>query len=349
MPVHRTRQRAVDRLIGWIVLATLIAPLSAEVRGTVVNATTGQPAVGVALTLSTFSGGMRPIKEVQSGADGSFTFTKELPSVAAGQPFQGAIRAEYEGIGYTEILGSDSAHDNIRITVYSVQSEDIPPPEVRVLLFQPDGSQLEVHELYQFVNDSDRPVTYSSEDGSLRFHLPAEAGGEAEVSATGPAGMPLRSSALPTDDPDIYKVDFPIKPGENRIDISYRVPHEDGGTFTVRSLYPTMQTRVAAPAGVQIGGEGLTDMGQEPTTKASTYLLSSTEDVALAISGQGRLRSGASGASSGQSEISIEPAPVARELLWLSVLAVLILSTGYLHLLRSRLPADRGAGPGGKG
>ncbi len=349
MPARRARRHGAGWLAGWAVVAAFAMPASGQVQGTVVNATTGQPAAGVDLTLSTFSGGMRPLEEVQSGADGRFAFTRNLPAVSRDQPFQGAIRAEYEGIGYTEILGSDSANDNIRITVYSVQSTEIPPPDVRVLLFQPDGEQLQVHELYQLVNDSDSPVTYSSEDGTLRFHLPSAAEGQVDVSGTGPAGMPLQSSALPAGDAGIYKVDFPLKPGDNRIDLSYSVPHEDGGEFTVRSLYPEMQTRVAAPEGVEISGEGLTPLGQEPTTRASTYLLSASGDVTLSIAGQGRLSSGASGSPSGQSEISIEPAPVAKELLWIIILAALILGTGYLHLLKSKLPTDRGAFRNGKG
>ncbi len=349
MRAPRASRAAEVRPLAWIVLASLAAPLSAQVRGTVVNATAGQPAAGVALTLSTFSGGMRPIEEARSKADGSFAFSKRLPAVASGQPFQGAIRAEHEGVGYTEILGSDALHDDVRITVYSVQAEDIPPPAVRVLLLQPDGSRLQIHELYQFVNDSDRPVTYSSDGGTLRFHLPSEAGGQVDVSGTGPAGMPLRSSALQTDNPDLYKVDFPIKPGVNRIDVTYSVPHADGGEFTVRSFYPATETRIAAPEGVQIAGEGLTAMGQEPTTRASTYLLEGAGDVALVISGQGQLRSGTFDNEAGQADVSVEPAPVARELRWLLVLAILILGTGFLHLLNSSRPADHGASGAGKG
>ena len=84
------------------------APLAAQVRGRVTNGTDGGPAGGVALTLSSFLGGMTPVEEVVSGADGRFAFTKDLPAVSANQPFAGAIRAEFEGIGYTEVLESAS-------------------------------------------------------------------------------------------------------------------------------------------------------------------------------------------------------------------------------------------------
>lgn len=342
MRAHSRRRAGTVAAVAWVALAGM--PLRAQVRGTVTNATTGEPAPGVALTLSTFSGGMRPVEEARSGPDGSFAFTKPLPEVPPGQPFRGAIRAEHEGIGYTEILGSDTAGDgDVRITVYSVQETGIPPPQVRVVLFQPEQGRLQVHELYQIVNDSDSPVTYSSEEGTLRFHLPEAAGGQVDVSGTGPAGMPLRSSALPAGDPGTYKVDFPLKPGDNRIDLSYSVPHEDGGEFLVRSVYPGMQTRVAAPEGVEVSGEGLSPLGQEPSTRASTYLLADAGEAALSIRGEGRLPSGSPSGGSGQADISIQPAPVASELFWLVGLSALILGAGFLHLLKSEHPTGRGA------
>ena len=78
-----------------------------------------------------------------------------------------------------------------------------------------------LRESFQFVNASSPPVTYSSAAGTLNFYLPPEAGGGVDVSGTGPAGMPLRSTALPAGPDNIYKVDFPLKPGENRIDLQY--------------------------------------------------------------------------------------------------------------------------------
>ena len=324
-----------------VALTVLVAvPALAQVRGTVTNGTTGAPAAGVALTLSTFSGGMRPVEEVQSGPDGSFAFTKQLPAVSSDQPFQGSIRAEFEGIGYTEVLRSDASRDDVRVTVYSARSTDIPPPDMRVVWFQPEGERLRVHELYQLVNDSDSPVTYSSEEGTLRFHLPSAAAGDVEVSGTGPAGMPLQSSALPAGEPGLYLVDFPLKPGENRISVSYSVPHQDGGDFTLRSLYPGLRTRVAAPDGVEIGGEGLTPMAQDPATPALAYELASDGDATLSISGQ-ELRQ--------QSDISVQPAPVASELSWLVGLATLILGVGFLHLLKSQVPQPPGAQRGERG
>ena len=328
----RFRSLALAAACGF---ACLALPLAAAVQGTVRNATTGQPAAGVALTLSSFRDGMTPVEETVSANDGSFAFEKELPGVAAQQPFLGAIRAEKDGVGYTEILRAGESLDSISVTVYSAVETDLPPPSGRVIIFETEEAEMVVRDSFQFLNESDPPVTYSAESGTLRFHLPPEAGGEVEVSGTGPAGMPLRSTALPTDQPDLYKVDFPLKPGASSITLAYVVPRTDPTPFLARSAYRGVQTRVAAPAGVSIEGAGLVSLGQEPETRASIYALPDAAEVALAVTGVGRLPNRRAATPSAAAQITVEPAMIAKETLWIIGLSVLILGLGFYHLLTS--------------
>lgn len=339
-------KRVLATVATAFALAVSVPQLALAVSGTVLNATTGAPQGGVSLTLSSFRGGMTPVEETASNADGSFEFTKPLPAVASGQPFAGAIRAEHDGIGYTEILRGGESHDSVRITVYSVSEQNLPAPVNRVLILEPSGAELLLRESFQFVNNSDPPVTYSSAVGTLNFYLPAAAQGTVDVSGTGPAGMPLRSTALPTGAEDIYKVDFPLKPGDNRIDLQYAVPYEDGMQFTTRSTYPAVNTRFAAPAGVSLEGVGVANMGQEPTTLASIYSVPDGPAVTLTVRGSGQLRTSAAGGGGGQAEISIEQAPVSKELPWIAGLAIAILGLGFYHLLSSRMPREGGAKAG---
>lgn len=343
MAGREMRKGALRTAAAAAAIAALAPQLALAVGGTVVNGTTGAPQAGVALTLSSFQGGMTPLEETLSQPDGSFEFTKALPAVSAGQPFAGAIRAEHDGIGYTEILRGGEAHDSVRVTVYSVSERELPAPLNRVLILEPGGEELLLRESFQFVNDSNPPVTYSSADGTLNFYLPPDALGGVDVSGTGPAGMPLRSTALPAGPEDIYKVDFPLKPGENRIDLQYAVPYEDGMQFTTRSTYPGVNTRLAAPAGVNLEGIGVTSLGQEPTTLASIYTVPEGPAVTLTVSGSGQLRTGAGSGAGGQAEISIEQAPVSKELPWIAGLAIAILGLGFYHLLSSRVPQQSSA------
>ena len=271
---------------------------------------------------------MTPLEETVSQPDGSFEFTKALPPVSAGQPFAGAIRAEHGGIGYTEILRGGEAHDSVRVTVYSVEEQELPAPVNRVLILEPGAEELLLRESFQFVNDSNPPVTYSSAAGTLNFYLPAEAQGSVDVSGTGPAGMPLRSTALPAGPENIYKVDFPLKPGENRIDLQYAVPYSDGMQFTTRSTYPGVNTRLAAPARREPRGNRCRQPRPRAHDPGFDLHGAGRAGGDLTVSGSGQLRTGAGSGAGGQAEISIEQAPVSKELPWIAGLAIAILGLG---------------------
>jgi len=65
--------------------------------------------------------------------------------------------------------------------------------------------------------------------------------------------------------------------------------------------------------------------------------------VTLTVSGSGQLSTGAASGAGGQAEISIEQAPVSKELPWIAGLAIAILGLGFYHLLSSRVPEQSGA------
>lgn len=341
LAARRRPARGVRWPLSRFLLASLLVStssfLDAAVKGTVRNATTGEPAGGVMLTLSTFQGGMRPVDETLTGPDGRFEFTKELPAAPAEQPFMGAIRAEFEAVGYTQLVRRGTDLENIAIAVYSASGQNPPKPDGRIVILEPGESEIVVNESYQFLNTSNPPVTYSSEEGTLRFFMPPEAKGIVRVSGTGPAGMPLPSTGLPAGEQDIYKVDFPLKPGENRVDVTYLLPHAEDMPLELHSIYRGVPTRVAAPNGVTITGEGVNSVGQEPNTQATIYDLPDVARVSLSVVGTGGLRKSpqAPAAGSGGGEISIQPAPVANELLWIAGLTILIFGIGFFHLLTS--------------
>ena len=309
--------------LGWTGI-----PCAAGVEGTVRNATTGGPAAGVTLTLSSFEDGMTLLEETISGTDGAFSFDKELPAVAAGQQLAGSVRAEHDGVNYTEILPIGAAARHVLVTVYSASADAVPPPDGRAIILEPGETEMLVREVYSFSNNSSPPVTYSSESGTLRFFLPEAAQGQVRVSGTGPAGMSLPSTALPSETADVYKVDFPLKPGENMIQLTYVVPHENGAEFTVRSIYPTLGTRVAVTEGWSLEGSGISLSGRIPEPPMALYDVPDGGPVDIAVTRR----------ASSSSQISIEPAPIANELGWIAGLAVLILGLGFAHLLASATP-----------
>jgi len=178
-----------------------------------------------------------------------------------------------------------------------------------------------------FIYRNEGKLTYN-DGATLRFTAPAEAH-EISVRATAPGGMPVERPAVK--DKDSYKVDFPIKPGETRFEISYHVPYSDGMTFAGKALYSSkIDTMLLAPQGVTLEGEGLVVKGQEPTTQATVYAVS-TPAFQVKIGGQAA--PAAETASSGPEIEQIMPKIMDRGFVILG-LALGILALGFVLLYR---------------
>ena len=327
-----------------ITLAALLASSSlahAAVNGVVVNATTGKPASGAAVVLISFAEGMDPIEEVFSGADGSFEFTKELVS-SGPQPLAGLIRAEFDGIAYSTTV-MKGATEGIEALVYQSSAKRIDPTG-RILLLHPGANEMLINESYLFENNTDPQVTYSDPDnGSLRFYLPPEAKGIVKVEGQGPARMPLNSSAVESNEKDIYMVDFPVKPGNNQVSLTYLIPYAGEGELLLKTPYKNLQTRVAIPDGVVVTSDDAENLGQEPRTGANIYEVPGGPGARIAITGTGAMRGseGVQASDPGEAnQIKIAPAPITEELPWLLILACAILVIGFYNLYSSKKRAD---------
>lgn len=329
---------ASRRVALFAALLLVILPLvsQAAVEGTVINRTTGEPVAGVLITLLKFEAGMDPIEEVRSDENGAFAFQKPLTG-SNGSPVPGMLRSEYEGVSYSEMLPPGRSTEGIEVSVYSVEDQQALAPSTHIMIFEPGGGEMVIKDVFAFSNQSTPPRAYrDAENGTLRFYLPPEAKGIVQVSASGPQRMPLRSIATPAGEANIYKVDFPIKPGENTIELTYLVPYEEGAEFQTRVLYEDLSTRIAVPAGVEVDAEGLVSLGQEPQTQAAIYDLPSASTFTVKISGRGQLaRSGGApegAAPSGGNEIRIAQAPVAKEMYWVIGLTAAVLLVGFYYL-----------------
>jgi hypothetical protein len=131
-----------------------------------------------------------------------------------------------------------------------------------VVVFQPNGSMLNVGEEYQVENKSQPPQALYRTDGSFDFALP-ERGQLQQVAATGSAGMPV--TQLPIDKKkNRYSIAYAFRPGDSTVRISYELPYA-GNTATVKlpTVYPGGRLLVVAPPTVQVSGDGLTPGGQE--------------------------------------------------------------------------------------
>ncbi len=337
----------------------LLPCAGAAIDGVVINGTTGQPEPRVAVTLMSFDQGMDPVEETRSGPDGAFRLEKSLGG-SGGRAVPGMLRAEFDGVSYSKMIPPGTPTSGVRLTVYSTVAGEQLPPQRHIMFFEPGSSEMVVSESFLFSNDSKPPKTFRDPDqGTLRFYLPPAAKGIVQVSASGPASMPLRSMAQKTSQENVYMVDFPIKPGENRVDLTYLVPRSEASSFEGRLMYEGLSTQLAVPAGVTVEAEGLTPLGQEPQTQALVYQLPARTTFSLAISGEGQLaRGGGAGGGAGgggaeqtrsETQVRVAPAPVAKELAWIIGITAVILGVGFYNLYTSKASSPTAAGSEGAG
>ena len=313
------------------------------IDGTVVNQTTGKPQPGVTVSVFRLEQGMDALGGVRSGEDGKFTLPHEVQGPVL-------LQATYDGVTYNQMLQPGAPRTGITVPVYSSSAK---PGEAKVtqhmMLFEPTGESLMVSETF-IVNNPGNTTWNDPGGGTLRFHLPESAKGIVQVNATAPQGMPVRRTAEKTAQANVYKVDFPMKPGESRIDLTYLVP--SGAPFHGRVLFPgDGQTRLVAPNGVELKGEGVTALGQEPRTQATVYGVTA-KNFEVEIAGTGSLRAMESETSESSPRTeqimpriyqSVSSSATLAEKLnavkWILLLSLAILTLGFIILYRAGAPA----------
>jgi hypothetical protein len=303
--------------------------LLASVDGVVMNLTTGKPQPAVIVSLvQPGSKGMQTLASVKSNAEGKFQIDKEVP------PGPALLQGLHQGATYNLLLAPGGPTNGLKLNVYDSTAK---PSAAHVaqdmVLLEPSASELRVSETVLFQNDS--KLTYQDPaNGSLRFYLPKAAEDKVQVTINAPGGMPIQRPAEKTAQPDVYKVNYPVKPGETRFDVTYLLPAAD--TFAGRNLNADSPTRLVTPGAVTLSGDGISSLGQEPQTQAHIYEVSGAK-YEVKIEGVGSLRSTEAAApdeDAGQPRIETAPARIYTRLGWVLGLTFAILALGGMMLYR---------------
>ncbi len=269
-------------LFATLMLAS-VALASAAIDGTIANGTTGKPEAGVAVTLFKLSqAGPEPIENTKSDAQGKFHFG-QTPG-----PGPTLIEADWDGVTYNLLVPPGTPTTGLELNVFNASKNTaIAKIEQHMLVLEPSGAQLTVNDSYVIANSGN--LTYNDpRGGTLHVFIPDSASA-VKVSAQEPRGLPLDRDAEKTKTAGVYKVDFPIKPGETQINVAYSVPLSAQATFSSRNLSPDSPLRLVVPNGVTLKGEGLNLIGQEPKTQAAIYETRAAQ-FQVEIQGTGSLR-----------------------------------------------------------
>ena len=339
--------------MAWAFLVLLALPLSAAVTGTVINRTTGAPQAAATVTLYKFGqGGMEPVTETKTGAQGQFTINQN----PAG-PGPAMLRVEIDNVTYNHMLPPGTPTTGITLDVFNATRQ---PQGVKIskhmLLFQPSsGGPMTVNETF-LVDNSGKSTWVDPVNGTLRFYLPAAAQGKVEATAAAPDGLAVPIPTGETAKPQVWAAKFEIKPGETRFDLNYSVPYTAGTAYAGKIASPDENTYLVAPEGVTLEGAGLQDLGEEPRTHAhifglaaNAYRIKLTGAVAASAAAAEPAADSAADSQDSGSRIEVIPPRVNGKAKLIVGLALAILGLGFALLYRAQAPAAKESDERGRG
>jgi hypothetical protein len=253
------KNRRIRRLSGalfFAFIATVAGASAGTVTGTVRNGTTGKLAAGVEMILIQLQGGMQPIANTKTDAEGRYKF--DNPNIGTAPML---LRAVYRGVLYHEPLTPGKTNVDVQVFEPTDKAGSF-AVTAHAIILQPKGSDLVVGEEYNIENKTQPPVAYYRSDGSFLFSLP-DGAKLSDVSAVTASGMPVIQN--PIDKAKNQKaITYAFRPGDSGVRVAYQVPYPDNQTkLTFVSPYPAGRLAVFAPPTVQVSGDGLSSAGQE--------------------------------------------------------------------------------------
>jgi hypothetical protein len=319
------------RIAALLLLAT--APVFAAVDGVIVNGATGQPEPNtLVMLIQPTQAGMQTLGTTKSDAQGKFSFDN---NDASGPRL---IQVIFQGVQYNKMVPPGMASTGVQIPVYASTNKAGTAKETQhFIVLQPGDKEMTVSE--GLLYEGDPKVTYNDPvNGSVRFYVPPEATGKIGVTVNPAGGMPIQRPALKTKEPNIYKIDYPIHPGETRFDLNYAVPMASPMIFTDKEIHPEAASNLVVPNGVTAKSDDLELAGTEPKTQASIYRIKNA-NFKVEVDGTGILSEPQSQGSSddnGQPQVQEVKPRIYESMYWILGMAFAILGLGSVLLARNR-------------
>ena len=309
-------------------------PAFAAVDGTVINATTGKPAAGTIVSLvQPGQGGMQTLASVKTDAQGNFSFDKQPQGPML-------VQALFAGVNYNKVLMPGAPSSGLEVDVFdSSNKAGIAKVSQHFIVLQPGANEMTVSEgvLYQ----GDAKLTYNDPtNGTFHFYLPPEANGQVSVTINAPGGMPIQRPAEKTNQPNVYKVSYPIKPGETRFDVTYTVPKASPQILSGKIMHTEGSSALVIPTGVTVKGDDIELAGQEPKTQAAIYRIKGAS-YKVEVEGAGSLQqpqAASQDEDNGAPGIQEVKPRIYDRLYWILGMSFAILALGSFVLYRNSIP-----------
>ena len=258
-----------------------------SITGVVTNKTTNKPSAGDDVVLIKLQQGMQEAARTKTDARGRFKL--EIP---AGDNGIHLVRVTHDKANY--FRPAPPGTESVEVEVFNAAAKvKGVSTEADVMHMQTDesGKVLHVVENFFVKNESNPPLTQFS-DRPFEFYLPEGAVVEGSA-ALAPGGMPVQASPVPLGDANHYAFIFPIRPGETRFQISFRLPYNGSMKFSPRMTTATDTIAVMMPKSMTFnpGAASPYSPVTEDTT-AQTFVarnVAPSQPVDFTVSGVGQL------------------------------------------------------------
>lgn len=261
--------------------------LADSITGIVTNKTTNKPSAGDDVVLIRLQEGMQEAARTKTDSRGHFTLDVPDP--------QGLhlVRVTHDKATY--FRPAPPGTQSVEVDVYDAAAKVAGVTgEANVMRIQTDesGKELNVVENFFVKNDSNPPRTQFSAQ-SFDFYLPAGAVIEGSA-ALAPGSMPVKAAPVPiAGEPNHYAFIFPLRPGETRFQISYKLPYSGSLKFSPRVGMPTDTVAIMMPKSMTFsGGSSSPYSAVTEDTTAQTYVARSvapSEPIDFTVGGTGQL------------------------------------------------------------
>lgn len=197
--------------------------LAFEIHGKVINGTTGKPIAGIEVTIVDPRHGTATEEEIRTGPEGTFAVgnLNEENSLYL-------VQTSHGGVTYTEIVRPEEAKAHVELFVYeTTTSWDSLRVSLPHLMARRSADTLSVDRIFVVSNRTNPPKTVHGDGAGFRIFLPEEKLQITSLFAT-TLGIPISVAAHPTGTPGVFTIDFPFKPGETQVGVSFDVGYAEG-------------------------------------------------------------------------------------------------------------------------
>jgi hypothetical protein len=261
--------------------------LADSITGVVTNKTTNKPAAGDDVVLIRLAQGMQEASRTKTDAKGRFTL--EIPN---GDNQMHLVRVTHDKANYFRPAPPGTQSVEVEVFNAAAKVKGV-SSEADVMHMETDASGKALHVVENFFvkNESNPPLTQFS-DRAFEFYLPDGAVVEGSA-ALAPGGMPVQASPVPLGEANHYAFIFPIRPGETRFQISYRLPYSGSLKFSPRVMTPTDTVAIMMPKSMTFKpGTSSPYIPVTEDTTAQTYVARSvqpSEALDFTVSGTGQM------------------------------------------------------------